>query len=64
MEQGDLQVIKLDGGNDVVLSDVVDRIGILYPGERMDIITRGGAKEVSVTLDPEYGSHSTLNSTH
>jgi hypothetical protein len=55
MESGNLQVIKIDGGNDIRPSQSVDSVGILYPGERMDLIYRGGgAQSISITLDPEY----------
>lgn len=55
LENGNMQVIKIDGGNDIVPSDPVNSIGILYPGERMDIIYRGGgATSLSIILDSEY----------
>lgn len=55
MENGNMQVIKIDGGNDIGRSEQVDSVGILYPGERMDIIYRGGgAQSISIALDPEY----------
>lgn len=55
LENANMQVIKIDGGNDIEPSDWVDTAGILYPGERMDIITSGDrAKSLTITLDPEY----------
>jgi hypothetical protein len=55
IEKGSIRVIKIDGGNDILSSDPVESVGILYPGERIDIIMSGGsANSLSVTLDPEY----------
>jgi hypothetical protein len=56
LDSGDIRVIKIDGGNDILSSDPVESVGILYPGERMDIITSGGGKSLTMTLDPEYAS--------
>ena len=49
MESGDMRVIKIDGGNDIVSSDPVDSVGILYPGERIDIITSGRGTSLTIT---------------
>jgi hypothetical protein len=55
LDNTEMQVIKIDGGNDIVPSDSVQSVGILYPGERMDVVTSlEYAKGVSITLDPEY----------
>ena len=55
LENAEMKVIKVDGGNDIVPSDSVQSVGILYPGERIDVVTSlEYAKSVSITLDPEY----------
>jgi hypothetical protein len=55
LENANVQVIKVDGGNDIVPSDWVSSVGILYPGERMDIITSGDrATSLTIALDHEY----------
>ena len=49
-----MRVLKIDGGNPIVPSDSVESIGILYPGERMDLISSGGGESLVISLDPEY----------
>lgn len=33
-----MTVVQLDGGESITNSEITDSIGILYPGERMDVI--------------------------
>lgn len=55
LENANMQVIKIDAGNEIVPSDWVSSVGILYPGERMDILTSGDrAASLTIALDPEY----------
>jgi hypothetical protein len=52
---GNMKVVEIDGGNAIVPSPAVDSIGILYPGERMDvIISNDQATSLTVTLNEEY----------
>ena len=65
VENAHVQIIKVDGGNDIVSSDWVESVGILYPGERVDIITSGDrATSLTITLDPEYGYPALLTFIH
>lgn len=49
-----MEVIQLDGGHQISKGDLVESVGILYPGERMDIVvTNGGGSELFITLDHE-----------
>jgi hypothetical protein len=53
-----MEVIQIDGGNAIAPSNSVDSVGILYPGERMDIVTTSwNATTMSITLDTEYVWH-------
>ena len=54
LEGGDMQLFRIDGGNDVVTSDPVQSIGIISLGERVDIITPRGGKSLTISLDLEY----------
>jgi hypothetical protein len=51
--------IQIDGGNKIKASDVSKAVGILYPGERVDLVVEWdqklGAKELQlvVILDQE-----------
>lgn len=56
-----MKVIAVDGGHPVASgSPAMGSIGVLYPGERMDVLVdRGGrttrqSAELVVTLDGEY----------
>ncbi|KAG0648377.1 Diphenol oxidase 2 [Hyphodiscus hymeniophilus] len=53
LESGNMRVIKIDGGNDVVPSASVESVGILYPGERVDIISDGPGNSLTIALDLE-----------
>lgn len=49
-----MDVIQIDGGN-VIRPISASEIGILYPGERVDIIVSSvSAANISITLDAEY----------
>jgi hypothetical protein len=54
-----MTVLQIDGGNDIARSPESSSVGILYPGERMDLIVEcpAGAENtdahLSVTLDAE-----------
>jgi FtsP/CotA-like multicopper oxidase with cupredoxin domain len=55
---GNMKVVEIDGGNIIVPSPAVDSIGILYPGERMDvIISNDQTINLTVALDEEYALH-------
>jgi hypothetical protein len=50
-----MNVVQIDGGNAIVPSPAVDSIGILYPGERMDVIISNDQNiNLTVALDDEY----------
>lgn len=54
MPNGGMEVIQIDGGNEIATAPATESIGILYPGERIDIITSNHqVTTLSVTLDPE-----------
>jgi hypothetical protein len=49
---GSMKVVEIDSGNAIVPSPAVDSIGILYPGERMDvIISNDQATSLTIALD-------------
>ena len=55
LQDFNMKVIKIDGGNDIQSSDWVASVGILYPGERMDVVTSGDpGTSLTITLDPGY----------
>jgi len=63
LENANMQVIKIDAGNEIIPSDWVSSVGILYPGERMDILASGErAASLTITLDLEYSFSSLLGS--
>lgn len=50
---GKMEAIQIDGGNEII-SVTASEIGILYPGERVDVITSpNGVESLSISLDPE-----------
>jgi hypothetical protein len=55
-----ITVIQVDGGNTVNAAPEAEAIGILYPGEKMDVIVErlssGEVKDpmLTITLDREY----------
>ena len=54
MPNGGMEVIQIDGGNEIATAPASDSIGILFPGERMDIIASNHqVTTLSITLDPE-----------
>ena len=59
-----LALIKVDGGNDVQQSSEAKAIGVLYPGERIDVIIESletaphDSKRITVALDQENIRHS------
>ena len=54
MPNGGMEVIQIDGGNEIATAPASESIGILFPGERMDIIASNHqATTFSITLDPE-----------
>jgi hypothetical protein len=49
-----LSVVQIDGGNMIEPTSVVNTIGILYPGERMDIILSNNlVTSLKISLDQE-----------
>lgn len=57
-----LTIFQVDGGNDIEISPRVRSVGVVYPGERIDLIVEclAGAEaaesHLSITLDAEYAS--------
>ena len=55
-----MKVFEIDGGNEVKTSPESSSVGVLYPGERMDLVVECFADPevtgslLSVTLDAEY----------
>ena len=55
-----MRVIQIDGGSEVVAGPEVQSAGVLYPGERMDMIVQWDPSfaepnsQLSIKLDPEY----------
>ncbi|KUJ18043.1 uncharacterized protein LY89DRAFT_696478 [Mollisia scopiformis] len=48
-----MEVVHIDGGNPINLV-IASEVGILYPGERMDLILSStGIENISIILDPE-----------
>jgi hypothetical protein len=55
VSEGNMKAFQIDGGNPIVPSAAVDSIGVLYPGERVDIVVSGEQiKHVTIALDKEY----------
>ena len=58
MVGGSLQAITVDG-NYPISSAIVESIGIIYPGERVDLLldldqdTRSRSPKLDISLDPE-----------
>jgi hypothetical protein len=54
-----MSVFQLDGGNEINPSKPASSVGVLYPGERMDILIEWNVKPqssdsyLSITLDSE-----------
>ena len=49
-----MSVVEIDGGNQIEPTPPVDSIGILYPGERMDVIVSGNQiTDLIISLDQE-----------
>lgn len=53
-----MTVIQLDGGGEIQTGPGVDTIGVLYPGERMDVIialdtTLDASSSLVIILDQE-----------
>lgn len=49
-----MKLVQIDGGSLVEPTLAVKSVGILYPGERMDIIVSGGPLlNMTVSLDQE-----------
>ncbi len=52
--------IQIDGGNEIQASTEFTAVGVLYPGERVDLITeressrKGNVPQLVVILDQEY----------
>jgi hypothetical protein len=47
---------QIDGGNHVELTTPVSSVGILYPGERIDLVVENTASAslLTIVLDDEY----------
>lgn len=55
-EGNNMKAFQIDGGNSIIPTTAFD-VGIIYPGERIDIIiSHLGAGDLSITFDPEYES--------
>jgi hypothetical protein len=53
-----MQVIQVDGGNDVYNAPLTESLGFLYPGQRTDLLVERlenftGDLKLTITLDPE-----------
>ncbi len=47
-------IVEIDGGNQIELMPLVNSIGILYPGERMDVIVSNNQiMNLTISLDQE-----------
>ena len=58
----DLELIKVDGGNGVQPTSLARELGVLYPGERVDVVVQrtestNGAGRITVALDQENIRH-------
>jgi hypothetical protein len=60
LPQGQMTIIQIDGGNNVESVPQSSAIGILYPGERMDIVVEwpeaATESNFTIILDAEYAS--------
>jgi hypothetical protein len=49
-----MNVVEIDGGNQIEPTSAANSVGILYPGERMDIIVSNDEiASLTVSLDQE-----------
>ena len=49
-----MNVVEIDGGNQIESTPFVSSVGILYPGERMDVIVSGHQiTNLTISLDQE-----------
>lgn len=49
-----MRVVQIDGGNPIEPSPAVDSIGVLYPGERIDIVLSSDqTTSLAISLDEE-----------
>lgn len=55
-----ITIVEIDGGNKIERSPEVSSVGILYPGERLDLVvecsvgSEAAGSHLSITLDAEY----------
>jgi len=45
LPNGSVEAIQIDGGNPIIPT-IASKVGILYPGERLDVITSLLAREI------------------
>ena len=51
---GSMTVVQVDGGNTIGQTPEIESVGILYPGERMDVIfSNEGATSLTISMDEE-----------
>jgi hypothetical protein len=53
-----ISVFRVDGGQSIASSEIVDSVGVLYPGERVDIlvgweVNRESDSVLIISLDEE-----------
>lgn len=48
-----MKVITVDGGGAVADSPIADTIGVLYPGQRIDVIMTGNPVNMTIIIDEE-----------
>lgn len=55
----EIHLIQIDGGQDVLPSQATESVGVLYPGERIDLVVawkdfvQGRSSELVISLDSE-----------
>jgi hypothetical protein len=60
MPDAEIQLIQLDGGQKIQATEATDTAGILYPGERMDLVVswsqvgQQNPAALIISLDEEY----------
>jgi hypothetical protein len=52
--EGNMKAFQIEGGNLFVPSAAVDSIGVLYPGERVVVVSGEQITHMTIDLDKEY----------
>lgn len=53
MAKAAMKVITVDGGGAVMAPPSADTIGVLYPGQRVDVVATGKPTHMTVIIDEE-----------